>query len=543
MLPTTMLLGASNHHHDDNNNNDNQDDESLVGPLPTLSDVLACQISQWYPHFAKLPPTNALGRTKATIRTLLVPLPDKDSDNDHDDESNDVAEQALRDYLLADGVYLPDDCPTSTLLSSSSGRVAGEWSSSDSSDSDSDHDHDTDHVVSDNDHPMNERTTTRTCSPAMMALAQQITNAIATLGGAVVPKLNWSGPKDAAWVNGGDLKCCTAGDVLLLLKSSDFCLYDVQHAVQDVAAVVVDDTQDDREDQAGGTGTGGTGTGGTGGPDHDLRTTTTLSKVPLQLALRKWCTLHPSQEFRCFVYRGTLIAACQRNHSQHFPHLRVDRWIIRELLHEFYTEIMQCVAARAAAAALTATTTTTNETTATNTKDTKNDPALPRWKLPESYCFDAYIDQDRKVWLIDINVWGRRTDTLLFTWKELYELGSTGKLSRCSHDDDDGLWEDDEDINSDEEDNDDLPILRIVETSKQVRHDPLASYRAPVDTLHVAGMAAPAAGGGADEDRNHSGAIGTKNFESFMKLCERPSVLEAEQGSDDDDDNNNNNTG
>lgn len=349
----------------------------------------------------------------------------------------------------------------------------------------------------------------------MMEFAKQIDTAIATLGGAVVPKLNWSCPKDAAWVNGGDLKCCTAGDVLLLLQSSDFILYDIQHAVQDVAVVTA---QPHREDQAGEESTNNTPTNTPSLPPPT---------VPLQLALRKWCTLHPSQEFRCFVYHGTFIAACQRNHSQHFPHLRIDRWIIRELLHEFYTDIMV-----PSVVATTAATTTA--------PDAHHDPALPPWKLPESFCFDAYIDQDKKVWLIDINVWGRRTDTLLFTWKELYELGSTGKLSRQNDDyvdDDDDDDNNYEDVNSDDEDDDNvLPILRIVETPKQVRHDPLASYRAPVDTLHVAGMAT---NGDADEDNDggsyNRGAIGTKNFESFMKLCQRPSVLEAEQESDDDE--------
>ena len=90
------------------------------------------------------------------------------------------------------------------------------------------------------------------------------------------------------------------------------------------------------------------------------------------------------------------------------------------------------------------------------------------------------------MWLLDFNVWGRQTDTLLFSWSELLSLSSN---------DDDGM-----------------PEMRVVETDRQVQQDPLASYRAPIDTVHVASMT----GGDASK------------FEEFMALCERPTVLEAE---------------
>ena len=34
-------------------------------------------------------------------------------------------------------------------------------------------------------------------------------------------KMNWSSALDAAWLNGGQVNCHTAGDVFLLLKASD----------------------------------------------------------------------------------------------------------------------------------------------------------------------------------------------------------------------------------------------------------------------------------------------------------------------------------
>jgi hypothetical protein len=70
-------------------------------------------------------------------------------------------------------------------------------------------------------------------------------------GGKAFVKLNWSAPKvrlqqnlgrrvtqhrapcfqDAKWVNfAGNLRCQSVGDVLLLLKSSDFIAHDLTHA-------------------------------------------------------------------------------------------------------------------------------------------------------------------------------------------------------------------------------------------------------------------------------------------------------------------------
>ncbi|GKY98643.1 hypothetical protein MPSEU_000821000 [Mayamaea pseudoterrestris] len=161
----------------------------------------------------------------------------------------------------------------------------------------------------------------------------------------------------------------------------------------------------------------------------------------LQLALRKWCNLYPSHEFRCFVKENELVAVCQRHDSQHFPHLQRDAYMIRSLIVEFFDEI---VCGKFANGAIV------------------------------KYVFDCYVDQHEKVWIVDFNVWGRRTDTLLYTWDELEAMDS------------------------------DMPEMRIVETDKQVRSDPLASYRAPIDAVHLASLT------GGDP----------KAFEALMKLCE-----------------------
>lgn len=107
---------------------------------------------------------------------------------------------------------------------------------------------------------------------SFLQLNDQIAAAIQDLGGAVVPKLNWSAPKDATWINEGTLKCKTPGDVYLLLKSSDFCLHDLQ-TLQEL------NHQDNAKKE---------------------------EPLQLQLVLRKWCNFYPSMEFRCFVRDQTL---------------------------------------------------------------------------------------------------------------------------------------------------------------------------------------------------------------------------------------------
>jgi hypothetical protein len=84
----------------------------------------------------------------------------------------------------------------------------------------------------------------------------------------------------------------------------------------------------------------------------------------------------------------------------------------------------------------------------------------------------------QKIWILDFNPWSRSTDSLLFEWSEILTL-----------------------------DMDDDPHFRIVETNNQVRQDPLASYRAPIDALDLVSIT------GGDSN----------NFEEFMKQCQKPS--------------------
>lgn len=67
--------------------------------------------------------------------------------------------------------------------------------------------------------------------PEWNLLETTISSIVSELGGAVFPKLNWSSPKDATWIScDGSLKCTSAEEVVLLLKSSEHITHDMDRA-------------------------------------------------------------------------------------------------------------------------------------------------------------------------------------------------------------------------------------------------------------------------------------------------------------------------
>lgn len=169
-----------------------------------------CQYARWYPELKKICP-----------RTIILEAP-----------------QSFKDYLLADGIYLHESA-----------------SDDDGTDSQPDDDY--------------QVTVTRPPED----FHASVTRAIADLGGAVAPKLNWSAPKDACWINPtNDMKCISANDIYSLLKSSDYVTHDLTQAFGN-----------------------GEGAG------------------KITLILREWLELNPSFEFRCFVRNGTVIGITQRD--------------------------------------------------------------------------------------------------------------------------------------------------------------------------------------------------------------------------------------
>jgi hypothetical protein len=211
-------------------------------------DLLACSISAWYPRLRRV-----------SIKSELVQLPD-----------------AFVQYLLEDhdGIFIPPP------------RVGGASSPGWTDDEES---------ADDADAPPPPRTYGFDVEP----LFAQIDEAIQRLGGGAFPKLNWSSPRDSAWVLGGSLRCVNANDVVTLLK----CSQHIAHDLRAHDAVV-------RDASAPGAG--------------------------WVLALRSWCNLHPAGEFRCFAAGGRLLAVSQRDRFTHYPHLEADRADLLERLRTFW---------------------------------------------------------------------------------------------------------------------------------------------------------------------------------------------------------------
>jgi hypothetical protein len=257
------------------------DNGDLAQPIinPTTKEVHACQFSSWYSSFRNIerplddvtseqPGKRTKYRKNVTIESIIIsPLP------------SDFIE-----YLLSDGVRLPD---CATKVSSCMNDVDGVDDGWDSSNEDENSD------ASDDDQKRY----------AFPSLTEDIQSAINALGGegnkGCMPKLNWSSPKDATWINCGSLKCTKAGDVYLLLKSSEFVGFDLERAWKDVEDEnkPEDDALIQMEvlDMANLT--------MNASDESRLVGEKNISHTSqFELVLRKWCNLHPSMEFRCFIF-------------------------------------------------------------------------------------------------------------------------------------------------------------------------------------------------------------------------------------------------
>lgn len=387
------------------------------GPRATKEEILACQFSSWYGDFRNLSGAN---NKNCTIKSVIINLP-----------------PIFIEYLESDGVRLPDGA--NKLSSCAPAHEEGGWSS------------DEDECDGDN---VDEEDSIDGKRYSFPELNLQIAEAITSLGGAVLPKLNWSSPKDATWVNNGTMKCETPGDVYILLKSSDFVSHDIQHPFDE--ATGNNDTED---------------TEAKVGEDATFQ---------FELVLRKWSNLHASQEFRCFVSNHELVAISQRNHTQHYPHVSRESMSIRSRIVDFFEDSIQHRFASGGIA---------------------------------KFVFDCYVDKNGRVWLLDFNPWSIRTDSLLFTWDNLQKMAAD-IATAC-----DGT-----NVNADEGDDGEIkeegktddvvscenvrPCMKVVETELEVHHDPIASFRAPIDTVAIM----------SDTD-------GANSFQNFMAMCERPSEM------------------
>lgn len=125
---------------------------------------------------------------------------------------------------------------------------------------------------------------------------------IDSFGGEVFPKLNWKSPKDAMWMTtSNSLKCHSPSDVMLLLKTSERLLDDLE----------------------------------------SIRTSKENSEMSISLGLREWRNVPSAGEFRCFVHNGELIGVSQRGVTEYFPSVVEDRKRIRQRIDNFFETVLQ----------------------------------------------------------------------------------------------------------------------------------------------------------------------------------------------------------
>lgn len=421
------------------------DSDVIVGPSHLTDEIFACQFSSWYPVFEKLIKSdNCDGhfRRNVTIRSVIIDLPD-----------------TFRNYLIDDNLFLPVGSKTSCILLEDAEQRTIKKNNSWSTESSGENEVNESQDGSIGESIKAEEKKVKVHS--FLELNEQIKSAIDSLYSKyeihdpseklVFPKLNWSAPKDSVWVNNGSAKCSTAGDIYMLLKASDFCSHDVNHVLPELELQLRNRAESFQKSK-----------------QH---------KIPrLQLCLRKWCNLYPSQEFRCFVRNDSLIAISQRHDSQHWPHLTdskiQDEFII--LIEDFYDEVIL--------------------------------PNLSSSDLSmlHNYAVDVYIDTKKKVWLIDFNVWSSQTDSLLFSWSELEQL-QLPPLTDTSN----------------------TTLMRVVENPKQIKVNPLSCYKAPIDTLFMASSMRR------DKEINEledcpdipSQFSSREVFDEFMGMCQKPSSI------------------
>jgi hypothetical protein len=254
-------------------------------------------------------------------------------------------------------------------------------------------------------------------------LHQAIMDRIEELGGEVAPKLNWTSPKDAAWISPhqNTIKCTTPNDIYLLLKSSNFITYDLEHSFDDctpVAGALFSSSA----------APGGSNSGSTG-------TSAPPAFKPV-LVLRSFFNPHTALEFRCFVKHRNLVGICQRD-MKFYEFLGDLRAPIVAKISQFFNHSL-------------------------------------RYTFPDgSFAFDVYIPEGEdeplgRVRLIDINAWAPHTDSLLFGWDELNDWNVGGPIIGVAGQEGDqgqeNVEDEDEDDSDEDDDNDDdiVPELRLI---------------------------------------------------------------------------------
>ncbi|KAL3843896.1 hypothetical protein ACJIZ3_001299 [Penstemon smallii] len=222
-------------------------------------DINRCQIQEWYPKFKSV-----------SIKTIIHELPHSFVQYLLDDSHPFLLPLSIsNDDALPNRVHKPEE-EEDFVASEGSGDEAEE----------------------------------PTPPPSFPELERNIKASIESLGGAVFPKLNWTAPKDSAWISSTqNLKCTNFTEIALILRSSDSIVNDLCHAY---------DSCSDK---------------------------TSSRPSSFFLALRKWYpSLKPEMEFRCFVRHKQLVGICQREVTNFYPALVERKGDLQTMIQGFFLE-------------------------------------------------------------------------------------------------------------------------------------------------------------------------------------------------------------
>ncbi|KAL7450987.1 hypothetical protein ACHAWC_004158, partial [Mediolabrus comicus] len=225
----------------------------LLLPKPTRQEVQNCQFSAWYSTFRNLSKSSINNNNFHTNTTTSAEAPPSYRNATKYRKNLTIESHIISplpnefiDYLKCNGSVRLPLCAlnVSSCLKADVDRLDVEdGDDGGGGDGDDEWDDDDDNSNSDNDQEevkqYNFPELTQQIQAALQSLSSSTTSTTVNNNNSnnitgCIPKLNWSSPKDATWINCGTLQCKTPGDVYLLLKSSEFIMFDLENAWVDL---------------------------------------------------------------------------------------------------------------------------------------------------------------------------------------------------------------------------------------------------------------------------------------------------------------------